>query len=357
MTLDTLFDRVLEIQSKYPGATGKLSTIIDRIGIAVKLTANDLNRSRMAETITLEEGVNPSGEIAKWLDNKASRNFEKALASSGLCSVLISEELGGPQIIEGSEEGEYVVAFDPLDGSSNLDCNVTVGSIFGIWRRVSESGKPTDEDILRSGRDLIAAGYVMYGPSTVMVYASEGTIDEFTLDPSVGVFYLSKPDIRISGRGKTFSVNDARRHHWKPYVREFLDWLHSEEYSGVGKLASARHVGSLIADVHRTLIKGGVHMYPAGEDLPEGKIRLMYEAAPLAWMMERAGGKAVTGTGEHILDKVPTSVHQRCPIILGSHFEVDKFEELRLKWESEHPAERKHTSPKTTEKGPKFPLG
>jgi fructose-1,6-bisphosphatase I len=346
MTLDTLFERVLEIKSRVPGETEKLSTIIERIGIAVKLTANDLNRSRMAETITLEGEVNASGEISKWLDNKASRNFEKALASTGLCSVLISEELGGPVIIEGSEEGQYVVAFDPMDGSSNLDCNVTVGSIFGIWRRVTKSGKPTEKDYLRTGRDLISAGYVMYGPSTVLVYASEGTIDEFTLDPAVGVFYLSKPDIRIKGRGKTFSVNDARRHHWKPYVREFLDWLHSEEYSGVGKLASARHVGSLIADVHRTIVKGGVHMYPAGEDLPEGKIRLMYEAAPLAWMMELAGGKAVTGTGENILDRVPTTVHQRCPIILGSHFEVDKFEELRLKYESGQAAAHKASGPK-----------
>jgi fructose-1,6-bisphosphatase I len=346
MTLDTLFERVLEIQSRYPGATGKLSAIIERIGLAVKLTANDLNRSRMADTMGLTEGINASGEVAKWLDNKASKNFEKALASTGLCSVLISEELGGPVIIEGSEEGEYVVAFDPLDGSSNLDVNVTVGSIFGIWRRVTKTGKPTDADILRIGRDLIAAGYVMYGPSTVMVYATEGTIDAFTLDPAVGVFYLSQPDIRIPGRGKTFSVNDARRHHWKPYVREFLDWLHSEEYSGVGKLASARHVGSLIADVHRTIVKGGVHMYPAGEDLPEGKIRLMYEAAPLGWMLERAGGKAVTGTGDNILDRVPTTVHQRCPIILGSHFEVDKFEEMRLRYESGQAAAHKASGPK-----------
>ena len=232
MTLDTLFDRVLEIQAHYPGATGKLSTIIERIGIAVKLTANDLNRSRMADTMGKTEGINASGEVAKWLDNKASANFEKALASTGQCCVLISEELGGPQIIEGNEEGEYVAAFDPLDGSSNIDVNITVGSIFGIWRRVTKSGKPTDADILRTGRDLVAAGYVMYGPSTVMVYASEGTIDAFTLDPAVGVFYLSQPDIRIPGRGKTFSVNDARRHYWKPYVREFLDWLHTDEYSG-----------------------------------------------------------------------------------------------------------------------------
>ncbi len=338
MTLDTLFDRVLEIQSTYPGASGKLSTIIDRIGVAAKITANDLNRSRMADTMSVAEGVNASGEIAKALDNKASLNFQKALSSTGLCCVLISEEMGGPHIVPGNEDGEYVVAFDPLDGSANIDVNVTVGSIFAVWRRETKSGKPSDEDILRRGRDLVAAGYIMYGPSTVLVYASEGTIDAFTLDPAIGVWFLSQPDIRIPGRGKTFSVNDARRHLWKPYVREFLDWLHSEEYSGTGKLASARHVGSLIADVHRTMVRGGVHMYPAGDDLPHGKIRLMYEAAPLAWMLERAGGKAVTGTGENILDKIPQNVHQRSPIILGSHYEVDKFEELRLKWEQAHDA-------------------
>jgi fructose-1,6-bisphosphatase I len=336
MTLDTLFDRVFEIQSTYPGATGKLSTIIERIGIAAKLTANDLNRSRMADTMGDTAGVNASGELAKMLDNKACMNFRKCLVSTGLCCALISEESEGPIIVEGSEEGEYVVAYDPLDGSANIDINVTVGSIFAVWHRVTKSGKPKEDDILRMGRDLVAAGYVMYGPSTILVYASEGTIDIFTLDPAIGVWFLSQPDLRIPGRGKTFSVNDARRHHWKPYVREFLDWLHSEEYSGPGKLASARHVGSLIADVHRTIMRGGVHMYPAGQDLPNGKIRLMYEAAPLAWMMERAGGKAVTGTGENILDKQPENVHQRSPIILGSPYEVDKFEDMRSKYEKEH---------------------
>jgi len=338
MTLDTLFDRVLEIQSQYPGATGKLSTIIDRIGIAAKITSNDLNRSRMADTMSTTEGMNASGEIAKMLDNKACLNFRKSLESTGLCCALISEEMDGPHFVPGNEDGEYIVAYDPLDGSSNIDCNVTVGSIFAVWHRVTQSGPPTDADILRRGRDLVASGYIMYGPSTVLVYASEGTIDAFTLDPAIGVWFLSQPDIRIPGRGKTYSVNTARRHLWKPYVREFWDWLHSDEYSGPGKLGSNRHVGSLIADVHRTLVRGGVHMYPAGEDLPHGKIRLMYEAAPLAWMMVRAGGKAVTGTGVNILDMIPQNIHQRSPIILGSPFEVDKFEEFRLKWEKENEA-------------------
>ncbi len=338
MTPDTLFDRVLEIQSSYPGASGRLSTLIDRIGIAAKVTSNDLNRSRMADTMNQTEGVNPSGELSKWLDNKASDNFKKALASTGLCCALISEEEDGVHIVPGNEDGQYVVAYDPLDGSSNIDINVTVGSIFAIWTRVTKAGKPTDEDILRTGRDLVAAGYVMYGPSTVLVYACEGSIDAFTLDPAIGVWYMSQPDIKIPGRGNTISVNTARGHLWMPYVRQFYDWLHTEEYSGVGKKASGRHVGSLIADVHRTMVRGGVHMYPAGEDYPNGKIRLMYEAAPLAWMLERAGGKAVTGTGEDILDKQPSQVHDRCPIILGSAYEVDKFEEFRLAWEKENEA-------------------
>ena len=336
MTLDTLFDRVLEIQTTYPGASGKLSTIIDRIGIAAKITSNDLNRSRMSDTMNETDGINPSGELSKHLDNMASRNFMKALASTGLCCALISEEEDGVHIVPGNEDGEYIVAYDPLDGSSNIDINVTVGSIFAIWRRVTKSGKPTDEDILRTGREIVAAGYVMYGPSTVLVYASEGTIDAFTLDPAIGVWFLSQPDLKIPGRGKTFSANDARRHLWQPYVREFWEWIHSEEYSGVGKKGVGRHVGSLIADVHRTMVRGGVHMYPAGEDYPNGKIRLMYEAAPLAWMLERAGGKAVTGVGDHILDKRPKNVHDRCPIILGSRYEVDKFEEFREKWEKTH---------------------
>lgn len=338
MIADTLFDKVLEVQNSYPGSSGRLSTIIDRIGVAAKITSNDLNRSRMADTLTQTDGVNPSGELSTLLDNKASENFKKALASTGLCCALISEEEDGVHIVPGNEDGEYVVAYDPLDGSSNIDINVTVGSIFAVWSRVSEKGKPTDSDILRNGRDIIAAGYVMYGPSTVLVYATAGTIDAFTLDPAIGVWFLSQPDIRVPGRGKTISVNSARMHLWKPYIRDFYEWLHTEQYSGVGKKASGRHVGSLIADVHRTMIRGGVHMYPAGEDYPNGKIRLMYEAAPLAWMLERAGGKAVTGTGDHILDKVPQHVHDRCPIILGSAYEVDKFEEFRRNWEKEHEA-------------------
>ena len=338
MTPDTLFDKVLEIQSTYPGASGRLSTIIDRIGVAAKITSNDLNRSRMADTMSATGDVNPSGELATMLDNRASDNFKKALSSTGLCCALISEEEDGVHIVPGNEDGEYMVAYDPLDGSSNIDINVTVGTIFGVWSRVSKSGKPTNEDILRKGRDLVAAGYVMYGPSTVLVYATEGTIDAFTLDPAIGVWFMSQPDIRVPGRGNTISVNSARMHLWKPYVREYFEWLHTEEYSGVGKKASGRHVGSLIADAHRTMVRGGIHMYPAGEDYPKGKIRLMYEAAPLAWMLERAGGKAVTGTGEDILDMQPEHVHDRCPIILGSAFEVDKFEEFRIKWEKEHEA-------------------
>ena len=226
MTLDTLFDRVLEIQTSYPGASGKLSTIIDRIGIAAKITSNDLNRSRMADTMDQTDGVNPSGELSKRLDNMASRNFMKALSSTGLCCALISEEEDGVHIVPGNEDGEYIVAYDPLDGSSNIDINVTVGSIFAIWRRVTKSGKPTDEDILRTGREIVAAGYVMYGPSTVLVYASEGSIDAFTLDPAIGVWFLSQPDLKIPGRGKTFSANDARRHLWQPYVRESVSYTH-----------------------------------------------------------------------------------------------------------------------------------
>jgi len=338
MTLDTLFDRALEIQSSYPGATGRLSTIIDRIGIAAKITVNDLNRSRVMDSMNDMGDVNPSGELATMLDNKASNNFKKALASTGLCCALISEEEDGVHIVPGNEEGEYMVAYDPLDGSSNIDINVTVGSIFAIWKRVTKSGPPTDEDYLRKGRDLVAAGYVMYGPSTVLVYASSGGIDAFTLDPAIGVWFLSQPNIKMPGRGNTISVNTARKHLWMPYVRDFYEWLHTDEYSGVGKKASGRHVGSLIADVHRTMVRGGIHMYPAGSDYPNGKIRLMYEAAPLAWMLERAGGKAVTGTGENILDMVPKKVHDRCPIILGSAFEVDKFEEMRLAYEKKQDA-------------------
>jgi len=338
MTLDTLFDKALEIQSSYPGATGRLSTLIERIGIAAKITVGDLNRSRVMDTMNEMGEINPSGELATMLDNKASDNFMKALSSTGLCCALISEEEDGVHIVPGNEEGEYVVAYDPLDGSSNIDVNITVGTIFAIWKRVTKSGPPTDEDILRKGRDLVAAGYVMYGPSTVLVYASGGSIDAFTLDPAIGVWFLSQPDIKMPGRGNTISVNTARKHLWMPFVREYFEWLHTEEYSGAGKKASGRHVGSLIADVHRTMVRGGIHMYPAGEDYPNGKIRLMYEAAPLAWMLERAGGKAVTGTGENILDMVPKKVHDRCPIILGSAFEVDKFEEMRLAYEKEHEA-------------------
>jgi fructose-1,6-bisphosphatase I len=250
------------------------------------------------------------------------------LKSSFTTCVLASEEDEKEVIIEKGQRGKYVVCFDPLDGSSNIDCLVSIGSIFGIWKRGSdESEEPNVNDALQKGRDMVCAGYALYGSACMIVLANEIGVNGFMLDPSIGEFILTDRDMKIKPKGNIYSINEGYAIQWDPAVKEFVE---GKKNPKTGKAYGSRYVGSMVADVHRTLVYGGVFMYPATKDAPKGKLRLQYESNPMAYIIEKAGGIATTGKMP-ILDVQPKSIHERVPIFLGSKTEVQEIIDLYKK--------------------------
>ena len=266
--------------------------------------------------------MNVQGEFVQKLDIYANESFKRALEHPGVCAAILSEEDEEVTFTpERFHSGRYIFCMDPLDGSSNIDVNATIGTIFGIFRRKSEEGsKATDADILQSGTEMMAAGYVVYGSGTVLVLAVNGQVNGFTLDPMVGEFFLSHPDIRLTPHAKTYSVNEAYAYSWDERLRSYVDDLKS-----AGEGWRARYIGSLVADFHRNLIKGGVFMYPATTSSPEGKLRLLYEAFPLAFIAEAAGGAASNGR-QRILEVDPKALHARTPLFIGNAENVAHIE-------------------------------
>ena len=273
---------------------------------------------------------NVQGETVQKLDDYANRIFMRCMGTKGQVGVMGSEELADPVFPDvASGSGSYIVIFDPLDGSSNIDVNVSVGTIFGIWRKKHPLGEIDDEDILQPGRDLIAAGYVIYGSSTMFVYTAGHGVHGFTLDPSIGEFLLSHEDIRIPFRSSIYSVNEAYEPKWEPAVRDVVRQLKygrdtqttRKDAPNRGAGMTARYIGSLVSDFHRNLLKGGVYLYPPTMGKPVGKLRLTCEAAPLAFIAENAGGYASDGA-RSILDIVPDSLHARTPLYIGSRDDV-----------------------------------
>jgi len=312
----TLSRHLRREQSRHPEATGELTGVLVQIGTAAKIVSCGVNKAGLVDILGFTGEHNATGDAMQKLDVYAHDVFREALGWSGHFCVMGSEE--EPEPIpppEGVLPGRYAVAFDPLDGSSNIDVNVSIGTIFSIHRRVSSSGRGGAEDLLQPGRKQVAAGYVLYGSSTMLVYTTGDGVHGFTLDPSVGIFLLSHQNIRIPPRGKIYSVNEAYAARWAPPVRRFVDDLRA---SGGYR---SRYIGSMVADVHRTLLTGGIFMYPGEASAPQGKLRLLYEAAPMAMLMEQAGGAASDGR-RPILDLVPTALHQRTPVFLGSVEEV-----------------------------------
>lgn len=269
--------------------------------------------------------MNVQGEEVKKLDVVANNIFINSLRSSGKVSVLVSEE--DEQAIFVTEEGmrgSYCVVFDPLDGSSNIDSGVSIGTIFGIYH-VAEGSSGSLADVLRPGREMVAAGYAMYGSFTSLVLSTGGPVHGYTLDPNLGEFILTNPNMQVPARGKTYSVNEGNSRFWSPGCRAYFEAL--KEPSEAGRQPySARYVGSMVADVHRTLLTGGIFCYPADSRAPKGKLRLLYECFPMAYIMEKAGGMATDGQGTAILDIQPKGIHERCPIVLGSRLDVAEFE-------------------------------
>ncbi len=325
----TIERHILDRQSDFPEATGTLTNLLYDMALAAKMIASHTNRAGLADILGSTGTTNIQGESVQKLDEYAERTIYRLNDHTGRVAVMGSEEEDEViPIPPHHTPGKYVLLYDPLDGSSNIDVNVSVGTIFAIHRRRSVGGPGTLEDCLQPGRDLVASGYVVYGSSTMLVYTTGDGVHGFTLDPRVGEFLLSHPNIRIPAKPKYYSVNQAYQRHWSPGVQRYTEWLQGGHGSGLS--LSLRYIGSLVADLHRNLLKGGVFYYPADSKDPRkpgGKLRLLYEAAPLAFLVEQAGGYASDGQ-RAIREIVPTGLHQRVPLFIGSKELVQKAEEM-----------------------------
>lgn len=309
------------------GASGDLSTVLNRISLAARMIASEIMRAGFVGKLGLTGGTNVQDEQVRELDLISNDIVSQVMDHAPMIAGIGSEELADVYPMPGSEHGKYVLTIDPLDGSGNVDVDGPMGTIFGIYRRPGgRAGEAADiSDFLQPGRDLVAGGYVLYGPSTMFVYSVGGSVNGFTLDRSIGTFFLTHPDIRIPEAAGAYAVNEANETGWTPEVQSMVAAFRRQE-SQCGP-RQARYAGALVADVHRTLLKGGVYLYPPTSSKPHGKLRLLYENAPLAFLAERAGGAATDGE-QRILDIVPDELHQRTPLYIGSRGDVAEVHRL-----------------------------
>lgn len=323
----TLETYILEGMMGHPAATGAFTSLLNQIGLAAKLITSKVRRAGLANMLGYTGETNVQGERVMKLDEVANETLIASLSRRRHCAAIASEEMDEIKILSTDPRARYVVVFDPLDGSSNIDVNISIGTIFGVMRRIDTTVSVSERDFLSPGRDLLAAGYVLYGSSTMLVIATgAGGVHGFTYDPTVGEFFLSHEHIRIPARGSTFSINEGNSAYWPEEVRRWVAWV-KEEDKAEGRPYGARYVGSMVADAHRTLLRGGIFAYPEDRKSKGGKLRLLYEANPYAFIFEAAGGKASTGY-ERILDIVPEKIHQRTPLVIGSPHDVTVFEEF-----------------------------
>ncbi len=323
----TLDEFTIQQMRQFPNATGELSSLLRDIGLAAKRVNVEVNKAGLVDILGDAGSVNVQGEDVKKLDIYANNQFMGVLKHGISCAGIGSEEMDDFVVFddEVSNKSKYVVLFDPLDGSGNIDVNVSIGTIFSVYRRVSELGTPcTKEDFLQPGIMQVAAGYVIYGSSTMMVYATKRGVNGFTLDPSIGEFSLSHPNIKCPTDGKFYSVNHGNFFQYKENVREYINAC-QKKTKEMGGPYTQRYIGSMVADVHRNLIKGGIFMYPGTLDKPLGKLRLLYEANPFAFILEVAGGKATNGE-QRILEIQPTKLHQRTALYIGSKHMMEELE-------------------------------
>jgi len=328
----TVFDHILSNQKLNPQATGAFTRLLLAVVVAAKVVQRDVAKAGLVDVLGRAGSVNVQGEEVQKLDNIANDTLKRLLFSSGEVCALISEEEG--DVLETPRQlkrGQYLVHFDPLDGSSNIDANVSIGTIFAIYRRQSSPERDVAmADALQPGSSQVAAGYIIYGSSCMLVYSTGNGVHGFTLDPSVGEFLLSHPNITIPNKGYIYSINEANYAHWESHTRAYIDWL-KEPNEGHIKPYSSRYIGSLVADFHRNLLYGGIFLYPADKRdplKPEGKLRLMCEANPMSFIIEQAGGLATTGT-ERVLDIQPKNIHQRVPLIIGSPEDVRIYQDFQ----------------------------
>ncbi|XP_030465430.1 fructose-1,6-bisphosphatase, cytosolic isoform X1 [Syzygium oleosum] len=322
--LMTITRFVLNEQSRHPESRGDFTILLSHIVLGCKFVCSAVNKAGLAKLIGLAGETNVQGEEQKKLDVLSNEVFIKALVSSGRTSILVSEEDEEATFVEPSKRGKYCVVFDPLDGSSNIDCGVSIGTIFGIYM-IKHANDPTLEDVLQPGKNMLAAGYCMYGSSCTLVLSTGCGVNGFTLDPSLGEFILTHPDIKIPKKGKIYSVNEGNAKHWDGPTAEYVEKCKFPKDGSSSK--SLRYIGSMVADVHRTLLYGGIFLYPADKKSPNGKLRVLYEVFPMSFLMEQAGGQAFTGK-QRALDLIPTNVHERSPIFLGSYDDVEEIKAL-----------------------------
>ncbi len=320
ITLDRFIFETTKAQRE---AQGTLATLLRQIALAGRLVSSRVNRAGLAGMLGATGETNVQGEFVQKLDIYANEAFKRALEHVGVCCAVVSEEDEEPFLIpEPFHSGRYIVCIDPLDGSSNIDVNATIGTIFGVFRRSTPEGTPAQkEDYLRSGRDMVASGYIIYGSGTVLVLSTGEGVFGFTLDPLVGEFFLSHSDIQLSPKAFTYSINEGYAAKWDPKLRQYIEGIKDSSDNW-----KARYIGSLVADFHRNLLKGGIFLYPGTLSNPKGKLRLLYEAFPLAFLVEAAGGRASNGK-QDILDLLPTEHHERTPLFLGNRDNVTGIEQ------------------------------
>jgi fructose-1,6-bisphosphatase I len=317
----TLSRFIIQKQAAHPGATGQFSSLLAQIGLVGKLIAQDLRSAGLINILGTTGETNVQGETVKKLDEIANETFLKAFRHSGLVCALASEEMERPVLLpENWPQAKYMLLFDPLDGSSNTDCNMPLGAIFSVLKSERKDRMPTEDELVRKGTEQVAAGYLLFGSSTMLVYTVGQGVYGFTLEPGIGEYLLSHEQIRIPARGKVYGVNEGNYHKWTAGTKKYVDGFKITD-KAAGKPYSVRYSGCLVADVHRILLGGGIYLYPGELDKPEGKLRLLYEANPLAWVVEQAGGRASTGT-MRVLDVEAKQLHQRVPLFIGSADDV-----------------------------------
>lgn len=331
--IKTLTEFIIERQSEYPHAKGALTRLLNDIATAAKIVNREVNAAGLAEILGYEGKENIQGESQKKLDVFANEQFIAALKGGAECCAIASEE--NEKIVsfknEISELGKYVIAIDPLDGSSNIEANVSIGTIFSIYRRKTEVGEGGKvEDILQPGINQVAAGYVIYGSSTMLVYTTGKGVNGFTLDPSVGIFCLSHPDMMFPEPGKIYSINEGNYIFLEEGIKQYIKYCQVDDKK-TNRPYTSRYIGSLVADFHRNLIRGGIFLYPSNKKSPSGKLRLLYECNPIAFLAEQAGGKASDGYNR-IMEINPESLHQRSPFLAGNKPMVEKVEDYIKKY-------------------------
>ena len=328
----TLGEFIIEKQEEFKYSSGELSRLINSIRLAAKVVNYKVNKAGLVDIVGAAGEQNIQGEDQQKLDVFANDTFIQTLISREIVCGIASEENDDFIVIQGKDEShnnKYVVLMDPLDGSSNIDVNVPVGTIFSIYRRITPIGSPvTSEDFLQPGTAQVAAGYVIYGTSTMLVYTTGHGVNGFTLNPAIGTFYLSHPNMQFPKDGNIYSINEGNYVHFPQGVKDYLKYCQREEEN---RPYTSRYIGSLVADIHRNMIKGGIYLYPTSSKAPKGKLRLLYECNPIAFIAEQAGGSASDGFGR-IMEIVPTELHERVPFFCGSTNMVTKAEEFMAKY-------------------------